>query len=81
MSPSVNIIDWCVDDHGMHSCSSHTCFINYICVSCMQQVIAFTCFIKNFVAINDDNNDSTLAREEFNTDANILSTLTLRLPD
>jgi hypothetical protein len=33
------------------------------------------CFIKN-VGINyDDNNDSTLAREEFNTHANILSTL------
>lgn len=31
------------------------------------------CFIQN-VGINDDNYDSTLAREEFNTHANILST-------
>jgi hypothetical protein len=35
------------------------------------------CFIKNVVGINYDNNDSTLAREEFNTHANILSTLNL----
>jgi len=35
------------------------------------------CFIKNVVGINDDNNDSTLAQEKFNTHANILSTLNL----
>lgn len=35
------------------------------------------CFIKKFVGINDDNNDSNLVREVFNTHANILSTLNL----
>jgi len=33
------------------------------------------CFIKNIVRINDDNSENTLAREEFNTHAGILSTL------
>jgi hypothetical protein len=77
MSQSVSIVDWCVDVHRMHSCSSHTCVINNIFVYCMLQVTALTCFIKNAVGINDNNNDSTLAREEFNIHANILSALNL----
>jgi len=77
MSLSISIIDWCVDDHRMHSCSSHTCFINNICAYCMLKVPAFTCFIRNVFGINDDNNDSTLAREEFNIHTNFPSTLNL----
>jgi hypothetical protein len=76
MSRSVSIIDWCVDVHRMHSCSSHACVINNIFVYCILLVTAFTCFIKNAVGIND-NNDSTLPREEFNIHANILSALNL----
>ena len=43
----------------------------------MLQIIVFTVLWKNVVHINDDNNDSALVREEFDTHANILSTLNL----
>ena len=48
--------------------------ITFVYTVCYKLLVS--CCIKN-VGINDDDNDSTLAREEFNTHNNILSTLNL----